>query len=97
MPFKLQIEPEVHIEIQEYIDDYNAKRKGFGRFFYNEVLEYFEALKINPFYQVRYRNVRCLPLKRFSHMIHFTVDEATQTVIVRALFHTSPDRQVRNR
>lgn len=73
MEFK--IEPEVHQDIQSEIDYYNEKQKGLGKRFHAEIFKSFNAIKKNPFYQIRYSNVRCLPLKKFPAMIHFTINE----------------------
>jgi len=41
-------------------------------------------------YQVRYGDkVRCLPIKTFPFMLHFTVDKKHKMVTIRAVFHTS--------
>jgi len=44
---------------------------------------------MHPFYQVRYKNVRCLPMKKYPYMIHLTVDEKERIVTIRAVIHTS--------
>jgi hypothetical protein len=93
MAFKFKIEPDVYIEIQKNIDHYNSKQKGLGRKFWLEVNHYFKAIRKNPFYQVRYDSVRCLPLKKFPAMIHFSVDEKSKTIIVRAIINTFKDPQ----
>ena len=91
MAFKIKIEPEVQQDIQEGIDWYNEQQPGLGRKFHAEVKASFKSLKINPFFQVRYNQVRCLPLKKYPYMVHFTVDEKNKTVIIRAIFNTSKD------
>lgn len=94
MPFKIKIEPEAHRDIQEGIDWYNKQQDGLGRQFYAEVKTSIEELKTHPFFQVRYDDVRCLPLKKYPYMIHFTVDEENKQVIVRAAFNTSRDPEI---
>lgn len=93
MLYSLFIEPEAHQDIQKGIDWYNEKREGLGREFYDTVELYFQSLKTNPFYQIRYKNIRCFPLKEFPYMIHFTVDEPKNCIIIRAVFNTSKDPQ----
>lgn len=89
--FHFKVEPSAYDDIQEEIDKYNEKQKGLGRKFWLEVDHYFKAIKKNPFYQIRYDQVRCLPLKKFPVMIHFTVDEAQMLINVRAVINTSRD------
>lgn len=49
---------------------------------------------MNPFYEIRYDNIRCLPLKTFPYTIHFSINEADRVVIVRAVFQTSLNPQI---
>jgi len=89
MRFRIKIEPEAHQDIQEGIDWYNEQQSGLGRKFHFEVKVFIEKLKINPFFQLRYNDVRCLPLKQYPYMIHFTVDKERRVVTIRAVFKTS--------
>jgi len=49
------------------------------------------TLRENPFFQIRYDNVRCLPLKNYPFMIHYTVNENQNTIIVRSVLNTYKD------
>jgi len=90
MPYKIKLEPEASTDIQHAIDWYNKKQKGLGKKFYKSVRKSVEGLTIFALYQVRYGgNIRCLPVKNFPYMLHFTVDENQNIVILRAVFHTS--------
>lgn len=86
MEFKL--EPSAKNDIQNEINFYNEKQKGLGKKFHDEIKHYFKAIKKNPFYQIRYKNIRCLPLKKFPIMIHYTFDEEQQRIIIRAIVNT---------
>ena len=89
--FKLKIEPKAKIDIQDNISWYNKQQKGLGRKFHKEVKEYLDSLKANPFYELKYDNIRCLPLKKFPFTIHFSVNEDERFVIARSVFKTSQD------
>jgi len=89
--YNFKIEPEVFNEIQSGIDFYNAKRNGLGKRFWDEINSNFKIIRKNPFFQIRYANVRCVPLKKFPFMIHFTVDEKNKEIIIRNIFHTLRD------
>ena len=93
MAFKFKVEPSAFIDIQNEIDHYNTQQKGLGRKFWLEVNHYFKAIRKNPFYQIRYDEIRCLPLKKFPSMIHFSVDEKNKMIIVRAVIKTNKDPQ----
>lgn len=96
MAYKIKIEPDARLDIQEAINWYNAQQKGLGKNFHSAVLSHFDNISKNPHYAVRYDHVHCLPLKKFPFMVHFTVDDAKKIVTVRAVFHTSlnPDKWI---
>lgn len=89
MSYRILIGPGAVNDIQKSIDYYEEQKKDLGKLFKEELNEKISALKINPFYQVRYDDVHCLPLHKFPHMIHYTIDKEKKIVIVRAVFHTS--------
>ena len=75
MAFNTIVLPSAIRDIQEIIDYYDSLQQGLSLKFDNELNDYFLTLQKNPFFQVRYANVRCLPLKKFPVMIHFTIEE----------------------
>jgi toxin ParE1/3/4 len=87
--FKFKLEPLAKSDIQDIIHFYNDQQKGLGKKFYLELDSYFRA--IHPFYQNRYDEVRCLPLKKFPVMIHFTVHENENCIKIRAVLNTYRD------
>lgn len=97
--YGLQIFPRAKNDIQGAIKWYNLKQAGLGKRFHAEVKESFEYLRTNPFFQNRYDEVRCLPLKKFPFMVHFSVEEKAKRVVVHAVFHTSLNPRIwkRNR
>ena len=94
MAYTLKIQPEARQDIQQAIRWYNSQQPGLGRKFHQAVKQGFDSLKLNPFFQVRYDSTRCLPLKTYPYMIHFTLEEDTQRIIVQAVFstHDDPDK-----
>lgn len=91
MAFLVKIEPEARRDIQEGIKWYNEQQTGLGRKFHEAVKTHIKKLQINPFYQVRYEEVHCLPLKNFPYMIHFTIDKIKRLVIIHGVFNTLRD------
>ena len=91
MPYNIVIEPEALQDVQRAIDYYDDQQTGLGKKFEAALNEHLVSLEKSPFFQVRYDNVHCLPIKKYPYMIHFTVSEVDQKVTVRALFHTSLD------
>lgn len=86
--YKIKINASAKLDIQEGIKWYNSKVAGLGRSFHQEVKEAFEAIRSVKFFQIRYDEVRCLPLKIFPYMIHYSVDETNWQIVIRAVFNT---------
>jgi|TARA_B100000508_G_scaffold131537_1_gene119753 hypothetical protein len=94
MTFIIKIEPEAKLDIQEGIDWYNEKEAGLGRTFHSAVKAHLKKLTTNPFFQIRYDKARCLPLKKFPYLIHFTIDEKNTRVIVHAILNTAREPKI---
>lgn len=92
MHFTILIDPRAVHDIQEAINCYDHQQAGLGKKFENELNKYFVALEKNPFFRIRYNQVRCLPMKKFPFMVHFSIGE-NETVTIHAVFHTSLDMQ----
>jgi hypothetical protein len=58
---------------------------------WNDIEHSYSALKINPFYQIRCKHYRALPLKNFPYLLFFEVLEKQRIVKVLALFNTQQD------
>lgn len=89
MTFKIKIEPDARLDIQEAINWYNLKQPGLGKKLYLAIISRIEGLAKNHHFEIRYDNVRCLPIDKFPCMIQFTIDELKSLVVIRAVFHTS--------
>ena len=76
-------------DVQNAIDYYDEAQPGLGAIYLLELEEFFVVLEENPHFEIRYDEVRCLPLKKFPFMIHFTLDEEAKSVNIRAVLHTS--------
>ena len=72
MPFTIKIEPEAEQNIQKGIDWYNEQIPGLGREFHAAIKAQLKKLKTNPFFQIRYDNVHCLPLKNLPSRLFNT-------------------------
>lgn len=89
--FKVKINAAAKIDIQNGIKWYNSKLPGLGISFHQEVKKTIDSIRLTKFFQVRYGEVRCVPVRRFPFMIHFTVDEAKKRIVVRSVFHNGMD------
>ncbi len=91
MKFILELDPRAIKDIQEAIDYYDEQLTGLGEKFETYLNKYIKSLSKNPFFHFRYDNIRCLPLKKFPFMIHYTVDENIKAVYIHAIINTSKD------
>tara|TARA_R110002049_G_scaffold284031_1_gene464557 strand:+ start:846 stop:1139 length:294 start_codon:yes stop_codon:yes gene_type:complete len=91
MAFKLTIEPEAQIEIEDAIDWYESKQTGLGEEFYNYLDGYFETLKeATALFPIKRRPVfRELPLKRFPYVIIY--EHTKSEIFVYSVFNTHQD------
>ena len=65
MSFRVDLEKSALIDVQAAIDYYDNQKAGLGRKFEAELNEFLISLETHPFYQTRYNQVRCLPLRKF--------------------------------
>lgn len=90
MDFRLFITPIAQLHIQEAYDYYFDKVSiAIADKFFLDLQQTYKALSINPFYQIRTKSYRAIPLKHFPYLLFFEVQEEKQLVKVLALFHTS--------
>lgn len=97
MAYKIKIDRRALKDIQDIIEYYESKSIGLGVKFENELDIFIDTLSRNPLFQIRYEKVRCLPLRKFPFMIHYTVDESKCTVFIHAVFHTSRSPKLWNK
>jgi hypothetical protein len=95
--YQVKIDPEAFIDIQEGIEYYDEQLSGLGEKFENSVDKHIIALGKNPFYQIRFSDVRCFPIKKYPYIILFKVYEAEHLVRVISVFQTSQDQELLKR
>jgi hypothetical protein len=89
MVFKIVNTHKAKIDTFEAIEWYNTQTTGLGKRFYLEVKKQFKILSKNPYFQIRYEDVRCLPLEKFPYMVHFIIDEEHKRVVILGVISTS--------
>ena len=86
MRFNIIIEKRAVQEIQDAVNYYEFKLKGLGEKFTTHLNSQINELKKNPFYQVRYKDYRALPLKKFPYTIVFYLSE--NKIYIISVFNT---------
>lgn len=96
MKYTLKIKKEAHQDIQEGIKWYNSKQKGLGQKFHVAIKKEYEVICKNPYFQIRYKNVRCLPIKKYPYMLHYIVNEEKKEIILLGVTNTykSPENWI---
>ncbi|HUW07001.1 MAG TPA: type II toxin-antitoxin system RelE/ParE family toxin [Williamwhitmania sp.] len=95
MRFKVKIEPKALQDIQAITDWYNERQAGVGKRFQKATVKQIDSLVNNPHgWAIRYNEIRCLPVRKFPYMVHFYINESTETVEVLAVISTSRDPEI---
>ena len=88
--FKVRIDSDALLDIQEATNWYNEQVAGLGSRFQKQVKKQINSLKVNAQnYSIRYNEVRCSKIKKFPFLVHFIIENSTRTVKVFAVIHTS--------
>lgn len=94
--FNVRYNPQIYLDIQKAVDFYSEQTQSheLGQRFVNNTENALATLKQSALhYQVRYDDIRLLPIPSFPYRAHYRVDEVNNTVFVEAIFHTREDAQ----
>lgn len=92
--YKIIADPLVKEDLKEAKDYLNSKRENLGNKFLVHYRETLNILQQNPHFQIRYKDIHCLPLKDFKYMIHYKINESTKEIHIYAVLSTyiNPDK-----
>ncbi|MDM1063377.1 type II toxin-antitoxin system RelE/ParE family toxin [Empedobacter falsenii] len=85
---RLEFLPKLPQDIEQAISYYSNFSTSAAKSYLTELTKVLEALEINPFYQVKYRNLRAKPFKSFPYLVLFETNEEEKTVFIYAVFNT---------
>ena len=88
MSFSVVVDKRALKDLQQAISYYDEQQIGLGKRFADEVDKYISLLSENPFYQLRYKDYRALPIKKFPFLILFYVNESTKSIYITSVFQT---------
>ena len=89
MPYTIFVTPTATEDIAAAIEYYNALSPDLGYRFADLVSNYFDRIAALPTASpVRYKNIRCKPVKRFPYLITFTIHEDTHSLNILRIFNT---------
>ncbi len=87
MVYKIKVSPRAQKEIINAIDYYFEHSQDAPSDFILQLKKTYITLENNPFFIIRYKNVRSLKLKKFPYSLYFTVNEKTKIVEILSCFH----------
>ncbi|MEI6047671.1 MAG: type II toxin-antitoxin system RelE/ParE family toxin [Bacteroidota bacterium] len=89
MAYKISINPTARIDIIQAIDWYNEQQPNLGFRFYKYTRTTLKNIQKNPLgYAVRYKTIRTAIINKFPYMIHYSVEQQTETIKVLAIICT---------
>ena len=87
--WKVNFSPESLADVHSALSYYLGISVSTGEAFILALENGVSTLKKNPYYQIRYKNIRCLPLHKFPFMLHFELDEINSQIKILGCIHTS--------
>jgi toxin ParE1/3/4 len=87
MAYSIIVSPRAQKEIENAIDYYALYSIDAPKKFVMLLQNTYESLKLNPFFRVRYKDVRALKIKKRPYLLYFVINETKMTVRVLSCFH----------
>ena len=97
MAYKVIISPRAQKEIENAIDYYALYSVDAPVNFISLLTETYGSLESNPFFKVRYKNIRALKIKKFPYSLYFSINENNNTVRILSCFHNKRNPNKRPR
>lgn len=94
MAFEIFQYPEADQDILDAVDYYKTISNSTASNFEKQLSKAYDQLERNPFFQIRYDDVRVLPIKKFPYIILFHIDEIQKHIYVISVFctHQNPEK-----
>jgi len=89
--FNIRILKKAHQDIQNISKWYDLMEAGLGQIVKQKVRDSINKLAEFPFFQIRYNDVYCKPLRNFPVTIHYKINEIKRIVSIVAVFHDRED------
>jgi len=87
MAYKIIVSPQAQKEIENAIDYYALYSSNAPQSFLNLLKDTYSTLESNPFFSVRYKNIRALKINKFPYSIYFVINETQNSVRILSCFH----------
>jgi len=87
MAYRIIISPLAQKEIENAIDYYALYSHDTPLNFVNTLKQTYAILLLNPFFRVRYKNIRSIKINKFPYSLYFVVNEKQSIIRVLSCFH----------
>lgn len=91
MAYKIIVSTRAQKEIENAIDYYAIYNQALPKKFILSLENTYSILEINPFFKVRYNNIRSLKINKYPYSLYFIVNEESFTVRILSCFHNKRD------
>jgi toxin ParE1/3/4 len=95
MGFRVIVNLRAQDEIDRALEWYSGNSRSAAARFLESLQAAYRILGINPFFQIRYRNIRAVSLRNFPYFLFFAVDESAGTVRILSCFHQHRNPETR--
>jgi len=93
--YRIKIAIEALSDIRDITFWYDSQKAGLGKIFKDTVIKQLNNLTEDPqIFAIRYKEIRCMLVKRFPYMVHFYINQKTYTVEVLAVFSTDRNPKI---
>ncbi len=87
MAYSIVVSLRAQREIENAIDYYADHSSDAPAHLIKVLQQAYITLEINPFFRIRYKNIRALKLKRFPYSLYFIINEDKNRVRILSCFH----------
>ncbi|NJM94055.1 MAG: type II toxin-antitoxin system RelE/ParE family toxin [Cytophagales bacterium] len=87
MDYKISLSTRAQEEIEKAIDYYSLYSNDAPKHFITSLTQAYATLEKNPFFSLRYKNIRALRLNRFPYLLYYVIDENQKTLRILSCFH----------
>lgn len=95
--YNIKIDEDALNDLREIVIWYNNQLQNLGLRFHKQVKSQINSLKNQPYIcAIRYSDIRCMLIKKFPFMIHYTINEDFKLVEIYSIFHTSRNPEIWN-
>jgi hypothetical protein len=88
MAYKLLVSIRAQNEIEKTIEYYSLRSENAPMLFIESLEKAYEAISINPNYEIRYKNIRSFKINKFPFLLFFAINIEEKEVKILSCFHS---------